>query len=89
MKVFEAIQLPEIVQVGNAIFPQPGNLAVRFDDAAVLSERLSNHGHAAAASADARCHQFVQIARGECRGDVPQIPPGHSSKCSLLCQKQV
>lgn len=48
MEVFEAVLLPEVVQVDQPVFPLSGDLVERPDDAAALRVRLPDHGHAAA-----------------------------------------
>lgn len=54
VKVSEAVQFPEVVQVGHPILPQPRNVTEGLDNAAAaLRVHLSVHRHAAAASAAA------------------------------------
>lgn len=56
VKVSEAIQFPEIVQVGQPVLPQSRNLAEGPDNAAAaLRVRLSDQRHTAAAAPHACC----------------------------------
>ena len=50
VKISEAIQFPEIVQVGCSILPQPRNLTERPDNAAAFRVHLSDHRHTAVAA---------------------------------------
>lgn len=48
VKISEAIQFPEIVQVGHPILPQPRNLTERPNNAGAFCVCLSDHWHTAA-----------------------------------------
>lgn len=79
MKVPEAIQFPEIVQVDHPVLPQSGDLTERPDNAAALRVRLPDHRHAAAAAAAAHTHHFqcFDPRQRQRHWAAPHIPPDH------------
>lgn len=95
MKVPEAIQFPEIVQVDHPVLPQSGDLTERPDNAAALRVCLSDHRHAAAAAAAAaHTRRFQRFNPGQRQRHwaAPHIPPDHpanESSPSLLYLQQL
>lgn len=93
MKVPEAIQFPEIVQVDHSVLPQSGDLTERLDNAAALRVRLSDHRHAAAAAAAAHTRHFQRFNPGQRQRHwaAPHIPPDHpaNKSPSLLYLQQL
>lgn len=84
VKISEAIQLPESVQVSPAILPQSRNFIERPDDAAAFRACLSDHRHAAAAAHTCCCKLLCPAQRQRHRA-TPNTPLGHlnNKKCSL------
>lgn len=76
VKIFEAIQFPEIVQVDHSILPQPRNLTERPDNAAAFCVCLSDHRHTAAAAHSWSCQLFCPGQRQHHRA-APHTPPSH------------
>lgn len=83
MQISEAVQFPEIVQVGHPILPQSWNLIERPDKAAAVRVRLSDHRNCAAAVAAAAAAAHTCRRRrfhpGQRQRDwaAPHTPPCH------------
>lgn len=75
VKVSEAIQLPEIVQVSPPVLPQSRDLIERPDNAAAFQVPVSDHRHAAA---EARAwRQLLGPGQLQHHGVPPNTPLGH------------
>lgn len=76
MKVFEAVQFPEVVQVDQPVFPLSGNLIERPDNAAALRVCLPDDRHAAA-GACTWCYRLLCPGQRQPHRSPTHMPPGH------------
>lgn len=83
VRISEAIQLPEIVQVSPAILPQSRNFIERPDNAAAFRACLSDHRHAAAAAHTCCCKLLCPAQRQRHRA-TPNTPLGHLNNKKML-----